>query len=291
MEDTSGLRRELQQLSPAQLRELLSTSGHGPLLREEKAEEKAAVDAQRVAAAKDEGNAFFRQGRMKDAVTAYSRCIAINPDNDVCLSNRAAAYLKLKQFDRAVADCSEAIEAAPTIKPFMRRAAAYIALREFGRAVDDLIAALEFEPRNKECRAKLQGVVDIAVDEAQWVNATPDAEVRYAGVRAAVVLSVQQGWSKSAVRGNPGPAAVNGHTLFRGSNDRIYLFGGRAVREQKPAVFVLDKNDDSSWDTVSTRGTDVPSSRAWHTTSAIGSSESECYCVYGGVSSQGRDKA
>ncbi|KAE9350743.1 hypothetical protein PR003_g5223 [Phytophthora rubi] len=192
MEDTSGLRRELQQLSPAQLRELLSASGHGQLLREEKAEEKADVDAQLMAAVKDEGNAFFRQGRMKDAVTAYSRCIAIDPNNAVCLSNRAAAYLKLKQFDLAVADCSEAIEVAPTIKPFMRRAAAYIALREFGRAVDDLIAALEFEPRNKECRAKLQGAVETAVDKAQWVNATPDAEVRYAGVRAAVVLSVQQ---------------------------------------------------------------------------------------------------
>ncbi|EGZ24155.1 hypothetical protein PHYSODRAFT_311246 [Phytophthora sojae] len=294
MEDTAALRRELQQLSPAQLRELLSASGHGQLLRDEAAEEEekkkiAVVDEQLVAAAKDEGNAFFRQGQMQDAVAAYSRCIAMDPSNAVCLSNRAAAYLKLKQFDLAVADCSKAIEVAPTIKPFMRRSAAYVALRQFGKAVDDLIAALEFEPRNKECRTKLQVIVDTAAERPQRADPTADAKLRDAGFRAAVALSVREGWSKTAVRGNPGPAAVNGHTLFRGRDDRVYLFGGRAVREQKPVVFVLDKKDDSSWDTVPTRGTDVPSSRAWHSTSAIGSMDSECYCVYGGVSSKGED--
>lgn len=74
-----GAAAELQQLSPAQLRELLSASGHGQLLRDEAAEEEekkkiAVVDEQLVAAAKDEGNAFFRQGQMQDAVAAYSRC-------------------------------------------------------------------------------------------------------------------------------------------------------------------------------------------------------------------------
>ncbi|GMF22729.1 unnamed protein product [Phytophthora fragariaefolia] len=167
----------------------------------------------------------------------------------------------------------------------MRRAAAHIALQRFGLAVDDLVAALGFEPRNKECRAKLQVIVDCAVGRKQ----TLDVELRYAGVRAAVVLSVRDGWLKRSVRGNPGPAAVNGHTLFRGSNDNIYLFGGRAVREQNPALFALHKNDNSSWDIVPTRETNMPLSRAWHTTSAIGDRKSEWYCVYGGISSRGED--
>ncbi|KAG6622360.1 Serine/threonine-protein phosphatase [Phytophthora cinnamomi] len=193
MENSAALRRELQQLSPAQLRELLSASGHGQLLREEQAEQQTAADEQLAAAAKSEGNAFFRQGQMQDAVAAYSRCIALDPTNAVCLSNRAAAYLKLKQFDFAVADCSKAIEVVPTIKPFMRRAAAYIELREFGCAVDDLVAALEFEPRNKECHAKLQSIVDAAVDKMQRMEASGDAELRYAGVRAAVIASLRHG--------------------------------------------------------------------------------------------------
>ncbi|KAG3120976.1 hypothetical protein PI125_g699 [Phytophthora idaei] len=284
MEDK--LRRELQQLSPAQLRELLNASGHGQLL----ADEKPAVDEQLVAETKNEGNAFFRQGRLHDAVSSYSRCIEMDPNNAVCLSNRAAAFLKQKEFNLAVADCSKAIEVAPTIKPFMRRATAFIALAQYKQAVTDLTAALELEPRNKECCAKLQAIVDTAIAVQQRGNGA-NAERRRAGVRAAAIFSVREGWSKSAVRGNPGPAAVNGHTLFRGDNGRIYLFGGRAVREQKPDVFVLDESDNSSWDTVPTLGTGVPSSRAWHSTSAIGNEGSEFYCVYGGVSSRGEDSS
>ncbi|KAG1701634.1 hypothetical protein DVH05_010938 [Phytophthora capsici] len=284
MEDK--LRQELQQLSPAHLRELLSASGHGQLLRD--SEEKLTaqfMDEQLVAKIKDEGNAFFRQGRMNDAISAYSRCIEMDPNNAVCLSNRAAAYLKLKNFDLTVEDCTKAIAVAPTIKPFMRRATAYIALHSYEKAVADLAAALEFEPKNNECRAMLQAVVDTATDEREE-NVT--AELHRAGVRAAVIHSAREGWEKSVVRGNPGPAAVNGHTLFKGDKGRIYLLGGRAVREQKLDVFVLNESD-GSWDTISTQGTTSPSSRAWHSTSAIGSYERGFYCVYGGVSSRGED--
>ncbi|KAI9996746.1 hypothetical protein PInf_000007 [Phytophthora infestans] len=282
MEDT--LCRELQQLSPEQLRELLNASGHGQLL----AHDKPAVHEQLVSETKNEGNAFFRQGRLHDAISSYSRCIEMDPSNAVCLSNRAAAYLKLKEFKLAIADCSMAIEVAPTIKPFMRRATAHFALEQYEQTVADLIVALEFEPRNKECYAKLQAIVDAATTFLQRGNEA-DAELRRAGIRAALICSVRDGWSMSAVRGNPGPAAVNGHTLFRGDNGRIFLFGGRSVREQKPDLFMLGESDNSSWDIVPTQGACVPSSRSWHTTSAIGKEGSEFYCVYGGVSSRGED--
>ncbi|KAI9921853.1 hypothetical protein PsorP6_002267 [Peronosclerospora sorghi] len=289
-----NLCRELQQLSPVQVRELLSASGHGELLRQDEKEytkNEAALateaNAQLAANAKNEGNAFFRQGLMDDAIAAYTRCLNLDPNNAVCLSNRAAAYLKLKQFDRAVADCSKAVGANPTIKPFMRRATAFIAKEQFGQAVADLEAALVFEPRNKECHAKLQAIVDTATNRAQ--DSIISADLRQAAVRGAVILSCREGWMKSVVRGNPGPAAVNGHTLFRGANGRIYLFGGRAVREQKPDVFVLDQNDPSSWDVVPTRGISAPTSRAWHSTASIGHVEKDLFCVYGGVSSHGED--
>ncbi|KAF1788352.1 Kelch-type beta propeller [Phytophthora cactorum] len=261
MEDK--LRRELQQLSPAQLRELLNASGHGQLL----ADEKPAVDEQLVAETKNEGNAFFRQGRLHDAVSSYSRSLRC----------RSASHTLIYSATKTVIYFPNDDQADDGLKPFMRRATAFIAL-----SITDLTAALELEPRNKECCAKLQ-----AIQRGNGAN----AELRRAGVRAAAIFSVREGWSKSAVRGNPGPAAVNGHTLFRGDNGRIYLFGGRAVREQKPDVFVLDESDNSSWDTVPTLGTGVPSSRAWHSTSAIGNEGSEFYCVYGGVSSRGEDSS
>ncbi|RMX63740.1 hypothetical protein DD238_006354 [Peronospora effusa] len=294
------LRSELQQLSSVQLRNLLRTTGHGQLLQSEvynkdKQVAVSKVEEQFVLDAKNEGNALFRRGFMNDAVSAYSRslhvaiCLKVDPSNAVCLSNRAAAYLELKQFDLAIIDCTKAIKETPMIKPFMRRATSYIAVQQFRQAVADLEAALEFEPRNKECHAKLQSIVDIATDVRQRAGAS--TEFRKAAIQAALIVSVREGWTKSAVRGNPGPAAVNGHTLFSGADGRIYLFGGRAVREQKPDLFVLDENDNSSWDIIPTRGTSAPSSRAWHSTSSIGHENRELYCIYGGVSSRGEDSS
>jgi DNA-binding HxlR family transcriptional regulator len=72
--ESSALRRQLQELSPEQLRALLSASGHEQLLRREEEDKKPVqVDAQLAQEAKDEGNALFRRGRMQDAVAAYSR--------------------------------------------------------------------------------------------------------------------------------------------------------------------------------------------------------------------------
>uniref|UniRef100_M4BDQ4 Uncharacterized protein n=1 Tax=Hyaloperonospora arabidopsidis (strain Emoy2) TaxID=559515 RepID=M4BDQ4_HYAAE len=269
---TDDLCRELQQLSTVQLQDLLSASGHGNLLRgderekDEKVETRA--DEQLVMDVKNEGNALFRQGLMVDAISAYTRS------------------LHMKQFDHAITDCSKAIEVAPTIKSFMRRATAYIVLQQFVEGITDIEAALQFEPCNKECYTKLQSIVDTATDVSQHAAS---ATLRRAAVRAAAIVSVRKGWKKHAVRGNPGPAAVNGHTLFQGTDERVYLFGGRAVRDQKPNVYVLDENDNSSWEVVPIRGTIAPSSRAWHTTTPIGYRNREFYCVYGGVSSRGED--
>lgn len=88
------MENQLRQLSSTQLRELLNASGHGDLLRSEYGEIPV-VDEQLVTEARDEGNAFFRCGRLHDAISAYSRCINMDPNNAVCYSNRAAAYLKV----------------------------------------------------------------------------------------------------------------------------------------------------------------------------------------------------
>ena len=53
----------------------------------------------------------------------YSRSIFVNPHNAVVWANRAMAHLRLKQFDQAEADCSEAIRLDPTyVKAISRRA-------------------------------------------------------------------------------------------------------------------------------------------------------------------------
>ena len=77
-----SLRRELQQLSSAQLRDLLRTTGHRQLLRDEVHANDTQVAVSKVETqlgidAKKDGNALFRRGFMHDAVSAYSRSLHV----------------------------------------------------------------------------------------------------------------------------------------------------------------------------------------------------------------------
>lgn len=171
----------------------------------------------------------------------------------------------------------------------MRRAAAYIARGDFLLAVKDLATALDYEPNNKECATKLEAIVarTLAAFRSTELDTTSETEKqRRAWLQACVVRSVHGGWRRHEVKGNPSPGALNGHALFRGPDDRIYLFGGRSVRDNKANLFVRDDSD-CSWDVVPTDG-HTPHSRAWHSVSLIDAVRG-ILCVYGGVSSLGED--
>ena len=64
--------------------------------------------------AKEKGNAAFKSGDHQNAVNHYTTGINIDPQNKTISStlfaNRAAAYMKLKQFTEALSDCNKAIE-------------------------------------------------------------------------------------------------------------------------------------------------------------------------------------
>lgn len=173
---------------------------------------------------------------------------------------------------------------------YMRRATARIAQEDFGSAIQDLIAALDFEPNNKECARKLDSIIEHTATafEPESEETTPalHQQWRQAWMRAAIVRSVRAGWVSREVKGNPSPGALNGHALFQALDNRVYLFGGRSVRDQKAQLFVMD-DQYGSWGVASVQGT-APRSRAWHTVSHFDDRDS-IYCVYGGVSSHGED--
>lgn len=165
----------------------------------------------------------------------------------------------------------------------MRRATAHIELRHFQEAVQDLTTALQYEPQNKECVSKLSSIADV---QQRALRSDTSMGDRSAATKAALVVATREGWKSIGVKGNPAPPALNGHTLFCGAEQKIYLFGGRSVRDQKAQVYVMD-NSDYSWDLTPTSGT-PPTPRAWHSICCINDALS-AMCVYGGVSSQGED--
>lgn len=105
-----GLAAQLAQLSAEEVRALLAASGHAGVAKNTStgsgvSDSVGAADggvalsaeerSQQAQKLKDEGNASFRLGRFEDAARAYSRCLELDPSNAVCLSNRAAAFLKV----------------------------------------------------------------------------------------------------------------------------------------------------------------------------------------------------
>lgn len=53
-------------------------------------------------AEREHGNAEFKNGNFAAAVKAYTKCLGLKARNHIAFSNRAMAYLKLKEFARAI---------------------------------------------------------------------------------------------------------------------------------------------------------------------------------------------
>jgi len=76
---------------------------------------------------KEEGNNAIKTGKYDEAIEFYTKALEIDPCNKklnaVLYANRAAAHLKKKDTDKAIADCDKAIELDEKyIKAYLRRA-------------------------------------------------------------------------------------------------------------------------------------------------------------------------
>jgi len=70
---------------------------------------------------------------------SYTKCLGLKSKNYVAFSNRAMAYLKLKEFIRAEQDCNFALDIQKDhVKSLMRRATARNALGRHRGALTDL---------------------------------------------------------------------------------------------------------------------------------------------------------
>jgi DnaJ family protein C protein 7 len=79
--------------------------------------------ARAVAGARSKGNELFKTSRFAEACVAYGEGLEHDPYNSVLLCNRAACRSKLGQFDKAIEDCSAALNVRPSYsKARLRRA-------------------------------------------------------------------------------------------------------------------------------------------------------------------------
>ncbi|BBN12172.1 protein MpAMI1 [Marchantia polymorpha subsp. ruderalis] len=102
-------------------------------------------------AAKERGNAAFKEQDYPKAVTHYTEAIRLDGQSATYYSNRAAAYLQMCNFPQAEADCTKAISLdKKNVKALLRRGTAREFLGYYKDADEDFRQALVLEPTNKQ---------------------------------------------------------------------------------------------------------------------------------------------
>lgn len=159
---------------------------------------------------KDKGNVSFKDGNWEEAVRLYSKAINLISDSEsrnlsIYLKNRAAAYLKLDDFESALADCVRCLEIVPNDpKALFRRCQALEYLKRYEEAYRDATQIFKDDPSNKAVQPILkrlhQIVQERALQRAQTdskienmmsitFNITEDMEKRTSAMNNLLVLS------------------------------------------------------------------------------------------------------
>lgn len=62
---------------------------------------------------KTQGNEAIKAGKFREAVEQYTKAIELDSENATFYANRAIAYTKMGQYDKAVSDAEDAIGVDP----------------------------------------------------------------------------------------------------------------------------------------------------------------------------------
>ncbi|XP_023762320.1 TPR repeat-containing thioredoxin TTL4 [Lactuca sativa] len=100
-----------------------------------------------VMGARSKGNELFKAANYPDACIAYGEGLDHDPFNSVLLCNRAACRTKMGQFEKAVEDCTMALNIRPTYsKARLRRADCNFKLGNWHASVEDYDILTREEP-------------------------------------------------------------------------------------------------------------------------------------------------
>lgn len=103
------------------------------------------------------GNEAFQNGEYLQASVFYTQALELGePDNatflSICLSNRAACWLKLGHSDKALDDAEASLALKESTKGLFRKGIALHAMEKYAEACIVLSKALKLEPNNQQIK-------------------------------------------------------------------------------------------------------------------------------------------
>ncbi|XP_004604756.2 tetratricopeptide repeat protein 12 [Sorex araneus] len=130
-------------------------------------------------ALKEKGNEAFVKGDYKAAILCYSEGLEKLKDMKVLYTNRAQAYIKLGDYEKAVTDCDWALKCdEKCTKAYFHMGKAHMALKNYNQSRECFQKILEISPdlqrEVKDClrQVDLQEKADVQEQEAQELLAS-----------------------------------------------------------------------------------------------------------------------
>ncbi|XP_065665328.1 small glutamine-rich tetratricopeptide repeat-containing protein beta-like isoform X2 [Hydra vulgaris] len=106
---------------------------------------------------KNKGNMFMNTELYEEAIDSYTKAIELDSKNAVYYCNRAAAWIKLNNNQKAISDCECAINIDPTYcKAYGRLGLVYRNEKQFDKAVANYKKAVSLEPHNYAYKSNLE---------------------------------------------------------------------------------------------------------------------------------------
>lgn len=121
---------------------------------------------------KNKGNEAFKNENYEEAISLYSKAIDLaekeSRDLATYLKNRAAAYLKTKDYENVIKDCDEAIRIVPEDpKALFRRSQALESLQRYEEAYRDAKTIFTVDPTNKAVQPVLSRLHAVVQERAR----------------------------------------------------------------------------------------------------------------------------
>lgn len=128
---------------------------------------------------KEKGNEEFNKNNWSEALNCYTNALKLvkedNAEKAIYYKNRAAAYLKLQDYEKVIKDCDDSLQICPNDpKALFRRCQALEALERFEEAYRDAKNIILFDPNNKSVQpiaARLHEIVQERYKENSRVSA------------------------------------------------------------------------------------------------------------------------
>ena len=114
-----------------------------------------------IESAKKKANSLFKDGKLDEAITEYTKLLEYDPENknfqSIILTNRALCYRKQNKLMEALKDVDEALKLNPLyVTGYIRRGHVYKDLKMYDDAVHDFQKVKELDPSNRDADALIK---------------------------------------------------------------------------------------------------------------------------------------